>query len=152
MCMAKDPTRREFTPEELAEQAVEGRALRRIFEARKRAGLPAAQSQGALGAAAGDISQGMVGHFMSGTRRISKEQAVNLAHALGCSVSEFSPRLSNEIMQFAIAAIAAESTSDNLTKQALERFVKLGQTGQEAALKYLNFLAENQTQEAGQES
>lgn len=86
--------------------AAEAQALRRLYEARFPKGSRE-MSQARFGDDYDIGSQGMVWQYMNGHRPLNLQAAVNFARGLGCSVSDFSPRLAES--QRSIAAAADDS-------------------------------------------
>ena len=95
--MKKTHGKRPLTAVELAECA----ALKAIYNAKKKV-LQLAQDE--LGERLGGISQSGVSHYLNGVNALNASVAAGFARELQVQVSEFSPRLAEEIALLATAA------------------------------------------------
>lgn len=99
--------KKSLSPELLAECA----ALKSIFiEKRQALGLTQEKAAAELG-----MNQGSLSHYLNGRNSLNVDFAVKIAKLLDVSVSEFSPRLAEEIH-----SIVGSITESDWTKRALE--------------------------------
>lgn len=96
------------------ERKIENDKLKALYDAKKKElGLTHYALADAL-----DISQSGVSHYLNGTNPLNPSSAAILARLLKVDVSEFSPRLAQEIRSI---TLAVEATSSNSNLAALQR-------------------------------
>lgn len=104
--MNKPTKKRQLTASEAAECA----ALKNIYKAKKKElGL----TQDELGEKLGGINQSSVSHYLNGINALNKDVAAGFARALQVPVSDFSPRLAEEIDRLARTATQAPAIESN---------------------------------------